>query len=107
MPHRGEAGKIPWMPVWVIPTCVGYKSSNFVVIVDSCVLFGMALVGCFKSFKSCAERTKESMAENVLKKLELSEQLSGDPFKIFILVEKNIVFSLLIAVTFILWISFH
>lgn len=47
------------------------------------------------------------MAENVLKKLELSEQLSGDPFKIFILVEKNIVFSLLIAVTFILWISFH
>ncbi|WP_092345577.1 hypothetical protein [Pseudomonas sp. NFACC05-1] len=41
------------------------------------------------------------MAENVLKKLKLSEQLSGDPFKIFVLVEKSIVFSLLIAVIFI------
>ncbi|WP_434574594.1 hypothetical protein J3P88_07820 [Pseudomonas sp. Z3-6] len=41
------------------------------------------------------------MTENVLKRLKLREQLSGDPFKIFVLVERNIMVALLITLVFI------
>ena len=41
------------------------------------------------------------MAENVTKRLKLREQLSGDPFKIFVLVEKNIMVSLLMVLVFV------
>ena len=41
------------------------------------------------------------MAENVMKRLKLREQLSGDPFKIFVLVEKNIMVSLLMVLVFV------
>lgn len=41
------------------------------------------------------------MTENVLKRLKLREQLSGDLFKMFVLVERNIMVSLLITLVFV------
>lgn len=41
------------------------------------------------------------MTENVLKRVKLREQLSGDIFKIFVLVERNIMVSLLITLVFV------
>jgi hypothetical protein len=41
------------------------------------------------------------MAGNVMKRLKLREQLSGDPFKIFVLVERNIMVSLLMVLVFV------
>lgn len=41
------------------------------------------------------------MTENVLERLKLREQLSGDPFKVLVLVKKSIVVSLLMALVFV------
>ncbi|WP_153043902.1 hypothetical protein [Pseudomonas thivervalensis] len=41
------------------------------------------------------------MAENVIKRLKLRDQLSGGPSKIFVLVGRNIMVSLLIALVFV------